>query len=319
MSQTLAQGIRIDQSPDLRWIEIDVFSLIQPKPPSERCRSLATQLTQKGIELGMGRGPPGRLGDVGAEYVGKTDLVSRVMLMAIDSTNRWGVGPLYQYWQMHTFLGDRREQFNWALACLLECGMKWILGTARKCGYPKPPFLKEKLSAFFEADDFSGIESMSWADTQAGREAVDALFSAANWVVSWGAIMIHKKKSSDYMPVLYGHGSGGKAIVFTVADALVQAVMPCPLLPDDYGRFYRIWLLQAKDDPFYDKMLRGEDAEWFLRAKAMLFTDVEARHAIYSEGSARDSTPGWRLRKAVRVHGPPIGFQREFSGPSRIG
>jgi len=312
MPQIHANGICIDQNPSLRWIEIDVLVLPGPQPPSERYRSLATKLTQKGIELGMGRAPPGRLGDVGAEHVGKTDLVNRVMLMVIDaSTDEWGPGPLYQYWHSRTFLADSREQFNWALACLLECGMKWTLGMARKCGYPRPPFLEEKLRAFFETDDFAGIESMNWANTQVGREAADALFSAANFLVNWGAIRVHKKKFTNYRPLLFNHGSGGKAIVFTVSDALVQVVVPRLLLPDDYGRLYRVWLLQAKDDPFYEKMTRGKSVEWFLRGKGILFTDVEAKNTVYSEGSAGDGMPGWRLRKGVRVHGPPLGFQRE--------
>jgi hypothetical protein len=54
-------------------------------------------------------------------------------------------------------MGDRRERSNWTLACLLESGMKWMLGMAKRGGYPKPQHLEEKLHAFFSDDDFSGI------------------------------------------------------------------------------------------------------------------------------------------------------------------
>jgi hypothetical protein len=94
-------------------------------------------------------------------------------------------------------------------------------------------------------------------------------------------------------------------MVFLPGHALSQVVVPCPLLSDEYGRLYRVWLLQAKDDPLYEKIMRGEEPEWFLWDKAILFTDVEAKHTIVSPGSVRDGLPGWRLREGVKVHGPP--------------
>ncbi|KAF6236381.1 hypothetical protein HO173_005472 [Letharia columbiana] len=103
--------------------------------------------------------------------------------------------------------------------------------------------------------------------------------------------------------------TGGNAIVVTVADAIMQIVMPCPLIPDDYARLYRIWLVQAKDDPWYDKMQQGQAPEWFLRRKAILFTDVEAKDVVVSTGPARNGVPGWRFREGVKVHGPSDEFQ----------
>jgi hypothetical protein len=87
MPATVLDPIRIDPSPSPHWIELDVFTLPAPQPHSKKHSTLATRLTQKAIELGMGRGPPGRLGDLRVEYVGKTNLQSRIMLMAIDASN----------------------------------------------------------------------------------------------------------------------------------------------------------------------------------------------------------------------------------------
>lgn len=100
--------------------------------------------------------------------------------------------------------------------------------------------------------------------------------------------------------MLFSHGHGGNAIVFTVADAIMQMIMPCPLIPDDYARLYRIWLLQAKDDPWYDKMQQGQTPKWFLRSEAILFTDVEAKDVVVSTGSARNGMPGGGLGRVSR-------------------
>jgi hypothetical protein len=129
MSSQLVSYIHINPNSEQRWIQLDVLALGLPRPPAEKYREIASNLTQKGIELGLGRGPSGPLGDLGAEYAGKTDLESRIMLMTIDSMSERGPGPMYQYWQSQTFLGESRERFNWTVACALECGMSWMLGT----------------------------------------------------------------------------------------------------------------------------------------------------------------------------------------------
>ncbi len=303
----LSSRIRIDQSTDLRWIALDVIALGAPRPPAERYRNLATTLTQKCIELGMGRGP-GPSGDYGAEYVGRTDMVSKVMAMVIEASSQWGPGPLYQYWQNETFIGEWRERFNWALACALECGIPWMLETAEKCGYPKPDVLEAKIRSFLRKDDFRQLEHGAWHTSEEGRGSVDAILSWANWAVNWGVNRPYGR-NANYMPMLFSHGHGGTAMVFGVADAIMQFVIPCPLMPDEYARLYRVWHLQAKDDPWYEKLRKGQTPEWFLRSKAILFTDVKRKDVVVSPGSAGDGMPGWRFREEVRVHGPPDGFQ----------
>jgi hypothetical protein len=305
MESKFLSCIRIDPYPEQRWIQLDVFALGEPRPPGEKYRQIASNLTQKGIELGLGRGPPGPCGDLGAAYAGKTDLESRIMLMVIDSLSSWGSGPMYQYWQHQTFFDESRERFNWTIASILECGMSWMLGTARKCGLtPAVDYLETKLRQYFKKDHFEGIEDMQWAETQAGRDAVDAIFSTANWAIAWGATVSSEKKKEN-MPALFRHGKNGNAMVFLPGHALLQVVVPCPLMFDEYARFNRVWLLRAKDDPFYEKMKRGEAPEWFLQDKAILFTDVEAKHMIVSPSSAGNGLPGWRYRAGVKVHGPP--------------
>lgn len=304
MSAKLMRYIRFDPSPSQAWVEVDAVALGMPRAPAEEFRQLASSLTQKGIELGLGRPPPGPFGDPGAEYAGKTDLESRLMLWTLDSLSDWGSGPLYLYWQHQTFLGEAKERFNWTVACILECGMSWMLGTAHKCGFTAISVLETRLRRYFKKNHFSGIKDMTWAETQTGRDAVDTIFAFANWAVSWGASGFFEKKKKS-MPMLYNHGQNGNAMVFLPGNALTQAMIPCPLLSDEYGRLYRVWLLQAKDDPFYHKMTRGETPHWFLWDKTILFTDVEAKHTVVLTGSARDGLRGWRLREDVRVHGPP--------------
>ena len=308
MRASLFRFIHIDQSTDLRWITLDVFALGVPRPPAEKYRNLAASLTQKCIELGMGRGPPGPFGDQSAQYAGKTDMVSRLMAMVIEGVSEWGPGPLYQYWQSETFVGAWRERFNWTLACALECGIPWMLETAKRCGYPEPWALEAELRLFSHRDDFRQLEHGAWQESENDRGSVDAMLRWANWAVNWGVNRPYGR-NTEYMPMLLSHGNDGNAMVFTVADALVQIVMPCPLIPDDYARLFRIWLLQAKDDPWYEKMHKGQIPEWFLRSKALLFTDVTAKDAIISTGSAGNGMPGWRLRQGVKVHGPPDEFQ----------
>ncbi|PQE03113.1 Heterokaryon incompatibility protein [Rutstroemia sp. NJR-2017a BVV2] len=304
MSSKLASFIHIDPNPEQEWIKLDVLALGQMRPPSEQYRQFASVLIQKGIEIGLGRAPPGPSGNIGAEYTGKTDTESRLMLMTADSSSSWGVGPMFQYWQTRDLFGKSRERFNWTVACILECGMSWMLGTARKCGFASIDNLEPKLRKYFHSDHFEGIQDLGWAKTEEGREAMNAIFSIANWAMIWGATESFAKKV-DNMPMLFKHGQNGNAMVFLPGHALLQVVVPCPLLSDEYGRFYRVWLLEAKDDPFYEKMMRGEEAEWFLQDKAILFTDVDAKHTIVLPGSLRDGLGGWRLREGVKVHGPP--------------
>lgn len=318
MKAPISRVICIDESPNLRWISLDVFALGAPRPPAERYRNLATNLTQKCIELGMGRGPPGPFGDHGAQYVGKTDMVSRVMAMVIEGASQWGPGPRYQYWQGETFFGASRERFNWTLACGLECGIPWMLGTAKKCGFPYPEALEAELRSLFHGDIYRQLENATWRESEDGRSSVGALLRWANWAVNWG-VNLPYGRNAKYMPMLFSHGHGGNAMVFNVADAIMQVVLPCPLILDDYARLYRIWLLQAKDDPWYEKMGQGQTPEWFLRSKAILFTNVEAKDVVASTGSAGNGMPGWRFRNGVRVHGPPDEFQHgsEIFGKGR--
>lgn len=100
--------------------------------------------------------------------------------------------------------------------------------------------------------------------------------------------------------MLFSHGRGGNAMIFGVTDALMQYVMPGPLIPDEYAHLYRIWLLQAKDDPWYKRMLQDQTPEWFLRSKAILFTDVEAKDMVFSEGSAGNGMPDGGFARASR-------------------
>ncbi|KAK4691385.1 hypothetical protein P7C71_g5606, partial [Lecanoromycetidae sp. Uapishka_2] len=311
MAEPLTRRIQIDQSPELGWIQLDVVALGAPRPPSERYRDLATNLTEACIKLGLGRAPPGPFGDAGAEYVGKDDLVSKVMAMTINAASEWANGPLYQYWQSETFFGTWRERFNWTLACLLECGIDWMLGMAKRCGFPYTGVIGAKIRSFLPSNEhILELEKSNWADVAKGREAVNAILSLANWALNWGVNRPHGR-SSSYMPALYTTGLKGTAMIYTLGDALLQVVIPSALFPDAYRRLFRVWLLQAKGDPFYDKMRSGQSAEWFLRSKVIIFTDVKAKDMIIERGSAADGRPGWRLREEVKVFGPPPEFQVE--------
>lgn len=313
----LSRSIRIDQSTDLRWVSLDVFALISPRPPAERYRNLATSLTEKCVRC---RGAPGPFGDEGAECAGKTDLESRFMAIVMEIQSEWGPGPLYQYWLSETFFGAWRQRFNLTVACAIECGIPWMLGTAKKCGFPRPDVLEAKIRSFLHGDDFDQLEDATWQESEDGQTSVAAVLSWANWAVTWGVNRPHGR-NAEYFPTLFPHGDGGNAMVFILNDALLQIVMPCPLLPDDYSRLYRIWLRQAKDDPLYEKMMQGQTPEWFMRSKAMLFTDVDAKDTVVSMGSAGNGAPGWRFRDGVRVYGPPDEFQHgsSDSGKAKLG
>lgn len=314
MLPQLTQRIRLDQSSENRWIQLDVFALGSPRPPQEFFRDMAKRLIAKCLSLGMGRHPfefQGHGKDLAAEFVGKTDFASQFMSYTIDSISSWGTwgtGPEYQYWYGQTFFGLCREQFTWTVACILECGLVWILGTGWRCGFPVTRQVAQQFEAVFPEGkwDLSYLDSMSWALHESGRQAVGAIMSLANWAVEWGNNRPNGR-NAEYMPMLFAHGSLGlgHVMIFTRGDALLQVVMPCPLLENHYGRLCRIWLLQAKDDPFYKKMYGGEVPEWFLRAKAILFTDVKAKDTEVSPGSAADGKPGWRFREQVKIHGPP--------------
>ncbi len=312
MMPQLTQRIRLDQSSENRWVQLDVVALGTPRPPKESFRDMAERLIDKCITLDMGRHPPlfqGYGRDLAADYVGKTDFASRFMSYVIDGTTTWGPGPEYQYWYGQTFFGIRRKRFNWTVACILECGLVWILGTALRCGFPATPHVLQQFDAVFPEGiwNLAYFDSMSWALHESGRNAIGAIMSLANWAVEWGNDRPNGW-DTDYMPVLFDHGSlgVGHAMIFTGGDAILQIVIPCQLLEDHYGRLYRVWFLEAKDDPLYHKMMYGgEVPEWFLRTKAIMFTDVDAKDIEVSEGSAGDGKPGWRFRAQVKIHGPP--------------
>lgn len=47
-------------------------------------------------------------------------------------------------------------------------------------------------------------------------------------------------------------------------------------------------LLQAKDDPWFGEMQRGQTPEWFLRCKAMVFMNVGPEDVVVSAGLPGD-------------------------------
>jgi hypothetical protein len=304
------QRIWLDQSSENRWVQLDVVALGTPRAPRESFQDVAKRLIDKCLLLDMGRHPPEYGMDFAAPYVGKTDFVSRFISYMIDERNTsWGPGPEYQYWYGQTLFGLRRERFNATVACILECGPVWMLGTALNCGFPNTPLIAQQLEAVFsDADwDLSYLNSMSWALHESGRKAVGAIMSLANWAVEWGNDRPGGWNGTR-MPLLFDHGSQGlgHAMIFIGGDAILQVVIPCSLLDDRYGRLCRVWLLEAKDDPLYHKMMYGGEApEWFLRAKAIMFTNVKAEDSEVSGGSAGDGKPGWRFRERVKIHGPP--------------
>lgn len=313
MIPQLTRRIELDPSPQRRWIATDVFALGPARPVDMALKDLALAIVDKCLLMDMGRAPSflqPEFEDPAAEFFGKTDVKSRFMLLLVESMNSWGPGPEYQYWYSQTVIGAWRERFVWTIACILECGPLWIVQTALRCGFPALKNVGQKTFAIIDANDgtwdISKLKSMSWAENESEVAAVNSILSFANWMVVWGNDRAYGM-NSECLPAIFAHGPAGRghAVIYFRPDALLQMVVPTCLLEDHYARFYRVWQLEALDDPVYERMHRGGGAEWFLRAKAILFTNVEDGDTVSSNGSAADGKPGWRYRPGVRVHGPP--------------
>ena len=103
----------------------------------------------------------------------------------------WGCGPDYQFWRYQTDV-DRvsYRRFVITVACVLHCGLDWMLSVAKTSGFPrhKIGYLEENTRAFFtkgfKVPEFG--DAPSWVGTEAGKRAVESVLRFSNWLVAWG-------------------------------------------------------------------------------------------------------------------------------------
>lgn len=303
--------ISLDPSPERRWVQLDFVVSPPPVPAKLESYELAKLIIQRAKQEGMGRPPDNPIISqaIDPSSYGNEHLNAFMDLLVMMSSG-WGAGRNYDYWQTAIVIGTQRECFTWTLACILDCGWKWALNTAKRCGYPNPTYLESRLEGAPEQVSPSHLASMSWAMSQMGRDAVQALLCIAMWMYSWNLMT----RGSDgtqgthtaFMPAIVQFGvQKGKAVIFMPTDALTQLAIPRALMNEHYSRLPCVWLLNARDDPLYERMQRGLGAEWFLRGKSILLTDVSVENADIKTGSARQANGAWVIRDQVRVHGCP--------------
>ncbi len=204
----------------------------------------------------------------------------------------WGPGPQYHYWRIHTDLpSSPTESFVLTLACVLQCGLRWMLGVAEICGFPDVNGLREDTANFF-AEGFvhRELQSLNWAGTTPGQRAVNAILEVANWLNTWGALML--SPGAIRMPAFYNHSAGHKVMIYSVIDAVTIAAFSTALIADSYASLSRVCILLAEEDTMMDS--HSARHQTFLRAKFPLFSNI-------SESELPNGS--WR-RGDAKVRGP---------------
>ena len=282
--------ITLDLSPLKRWIELDMIFLGTPALPSSDCEEASRNLISECISLNMGLAPGGIF-------------------------SSWALGPAYQYWRLHTDTTLRmRENFELILACILDCGLNWMLETAKKCGYPKPDALRAAASMYFhEGFNMNELKSGTWKASVQGRSGVEAIFRVANWLAGWrlqGAM-----SKVDESPVLYTHPRRGKALMFTSIKSPCLAAIPLALINDAYARLARVWFLQPQVSG-QDQGLDSAKLRCTLHRKARLYAPFSAEDI--EQGPKLDDRPvgRWYDRPQLRVYGPMEVETRPSDGKS---
>lgn len=263
--------------PDRRvseYISLSCHFLGQPEKPPREYISTAEFIISKCKQLGMG-----------GDFCG------------IGASSR-----KYETWRQETDTGPESvHRFTITVAALLWMDLKWVLATARKCGFTDPTVFGELKSDFMlyfeERFKLDHLKGTGWTNTEGGRNAVNGILRVAHWMIQWSTVHLERNERKNWAPMIFSRGWKQKVLAFAPIDSLNLCVVPTALLREEYGRLPRVWILETTGDKWMEKNYSKENPmRTFLRGKSVLFGNVGAEEC-------EESVKGGEFVNTIKVHG----------------
>lgn len=280
--------VTVDDSPSSSWIQLDGFFLRYHESPSEDCVTAAVFMTLQSQHMGLGVGPD----------------------------RKTAAGPEYRYWGYHIDKGEAQfSQFTRIISSVLHCGLKWMLKTARLCGFPSNLLQEWKADAttyFYEGFNIQELMAMKWSTSDVGIRGAESVLRFSIWLMSWGVIApeVENPTRDIWMPTIYRNESGRKVIAFStlaISDGMGREIemrnselfIPECLIEDSYEKLARGWILEPKNTMAGDELTLNSlqispREERVLGRKTRIFSDV----------SLLESRGEWKSVSQIRLHGP---------------
>ena len=139
---------------------------------------------------------------------------------------------------------ETRYVFTLIVACMIQCGISWILDSMKLCG-TSFAFHKTADTLLFEKDNVSkDIFVHSFARTVDEKDQLDIILKFGYYIFEK---CLHRPWESQQIlsaaPHIIALTSGGPHLVYLPLDHAITAVMPTALLADEYADLPRVWLL----------------------------------------------------------------------------
>ena len=140
-----------------------------------------------------------------------------------------------------------RYAFTLIVACMIQCGIPWILNSMKLCG---TSFAFQKTADILLSEKQNVREDIfvhSLAQTEEDKNQLDLILKFGFYVFEK---CLHRPWESQQIlsvvPHITSPTSGGPHLIFLPSDHAITAVIPTVLLADDYADLPRVWLLSQK-------------------------------------------------------------------------
>ncbi|KAI9642016.1 hypothetical protein NHQ30_009887 [Ciborinia camelliae] len=249
------------------------------------------------ISLPLLRIPPKNRVDIPDIYLSTSRKIIRILTVfgfGLDPHSNICPGFEYHIWRPRSHRGIvLEEMWEKSVACVLYCGVNWMLDVAFKCGFPPNErekawraailgwFKQEGKENGFEELWGNGENSMKWMGNTEGLKAVNAVLKFTNWMLSWG----YARPGKKWKPNVWRWGEDGKMIVFSEEEPEIIAVPSC-LLSDGYERLARGWVLSPRE---------GGEKEYVMMYKTRFFINLSIEN---------EEESGWEKVENSKVYGP---------------
>lgn len=169
-------------------------------------------------------------------------------------------------------------------ACMLECGLSWVLQVSQACGYVEDQGLQKAIKSFFnESFEACTQPDLIWLETYDGYMAATAILHFVYYValvgIPWSGL-----NNAAWKPLMIATEAGQKLLIFSLANSYSEPAIPNVVLAEHYGRLPRVWILR--------KLKRNS---YQLLGKSRLFGTASI---------SRDENTQWGYRKRQSVSGP---------------
>ncbi|MCJ1394823.1 hypothetical protein MMC18_007703 [Xylographa bjoerkii] len=188
---------------------------------------------------------------------------------------------------------EARHEFTLIVACMIQCGVPWILDSVKLCGTSFAFHTAVQEILLRKSTVFKDIFDHSFPQTTEDNDQLDLILKFGYYIFEK---CLHRPWDSQPIlsvaPYIIPPSSGGPYLIFLPSDHAVTAMIPTALLADDYADLPRVWLLSQE---VVDGVPRFE-----LQGRSRIFG------ASLSYGTAA------RQIESVKVYGP----SREAAGGS---